>query len=378
MSGIYQEPGNIAGLDNEEVSIHQEQFKARQGFLAPITLNELLAMEIPPMTWALPNTLPIPGLVAISSKPGVGKTNLITWILWQIGKGIPVFRTLEGDNLGFLTQPENYEPIKSLMVQEETSELIIQNRVKGFKGTPPGEMINFMFFKGFKLSSPADVQALKNILIEKKIKVVVLDPFSSVLGVESENDNAEVSKIMDVMRALVTELVIGIYFLHHPAKGEDDVINLRGAGDILGKVDVHITLDVVSSEQRDVLKVSYEKLRIADSRHVSNFKVQMVGNTDMGDFEFIYAGKEGGKKEKTDHARRDILAALLGAQKAGDQKTRTQLFKDSPELKNNDKYRGAFDKAVEDGLIKKAFGSETLVLTANGEKWLKENDPLFK
>jgi hypothetical protein len=55
---------------------------------------------------------------------------------------------------------------------------------------------------------------------------------------------------------------------------------------------------VVNPEQRDVLKLSYEKLRIADSRFVSNFKVQMVGNTDMGDFEFIYAGKSNPEKKK--------------------------------------------------------------------------------
>jgi RecA-family ATPase len=78
-------------------------------------------------------------------------------------------------------------------------------------------MLQHMFFKNFKLSSQTDVALLKDYLKTNEIKLLVLDPFSSVLGASNENDNAEVSKIMDVMRELINELNIGIIFLHHPA-----------------------------------------------------------------------------------------------------------------------------------------------------------------
>lgn len=346
--------------------------EARRKELIPITTDELLAMEIPAIEWVIPNTIPIPGLVALSSKPGIGKTNLITWICWQAAQGLPTFRALEGDDLGFLKQ-DNYEPIKALIIQEETSELIMQNRIKGFKGRSPGDMLQHMFFKNFKLSSPTDVSLVNEYIRMNNIKLLVLDPFSSVLGAGNENDNAEVSKIMDVMRELINELNIGIVFLHHPAKGEDDdEINLRGAGDILGKVDVHITLAVANQDQRDLLKLSYEKLRIADSRNVSNFKVQMVGNTDMGDFEFIYAGKAE-KKDKKDGFNKvlyQLLSCLLNSRP--ENYTTLELLKKTS-LQNSKEAPKELAYASDKGLVKKAFGSDGIVLTPAGEKWLEDN-----
>jgi hypothetical protein len=99
-------------LSEMEVAI-----ESRRKELVPITTDELLAMEIPAIQWVIPNTIPIPGLVALSSKPGVGKTNLVTWICWQASQGLPAFRALDGDDLGFLKQ-ENHEPIKTLIIQE--------------------------------------------------------------------------------------------------------------------------------------------------------------------------------------------------------------------------------------------------------------------
>lgn len=351
----------------------EASLEARRKELVPITTDELLAMEIPAIEWVIPNTIPIPGLVALSSKPGIGKTNLITWICWQAAQGLPTFRALEGDDLGFLKQ-DNYEPIKALIIQEETSELIMQNRIKGFKGKSPGDMLQHMFFKNFKLSSPIDVGLVNEYIRMNNIKLLVLDPFSSVLGAGNENDNAEVSKIMDVMRELINELNIGIVFLHHPAKGEDDdEINLRGAGDILGKVDVHITLAVANQDQRDLLKLSYEKLRIADSRNVSNFKVQMVGNTDMGDFEFIYAGKENPNdpsKKPFDKETYSLLTKLLELRP--ENPTTLELLKKC-NLQNSKAAPVALKKASDKGFVKKAFGTEKIVLTSDGEKWLKDS-----
>lgn len=375
MNPIGDVSGARASATQFALSEMEVAIESRRKELVPITTDELLAMEIPAIQWVIPNTIPIPGLVALSSKPGVGKTNLVTWICWQASQGLPAFRALDGDDLGFLKQ-ENHEPIKTLIIQEETSELIMQNRIKGFKGKSPGNMLQHMFFKNFKLSSQTDVALLKDYLKANEIKLLVLDPFSSVLGASNENDNAEVSKIMDVMRELINELNIGIIFLHHPAKGEEDgEINLRGAGDILGKVDVHITLEVVNPEHRDVLKLSYEKLRIADSRNVSNFKVQMVGNTDMGDFEFIYAGKTGSddKKNGFNKVLYQLISTLIELRP--NNPTTIELLKKS-NLQNSKEAPKEMARASEQGLMKKAFKSEGIVLTTEGEKWYQDNSPV--
>lgn len=375
MNPIGDVSGARASATQFALSEMEVAIESRRKELVPITTDELLAMEIPAIQWVIPNTIPIPGLVALSSKPGVGKTNLVTWICWQASQGLPAFRALDGDDLGFLKQ-ENHEPIKTLIIQEETSELIMQNRIKGFKGKSPGNMLQHMFFKNFKLSSQTDVALLKDYLKANEIKLLVLDPFSSVLGASNENDNAEVSKIMDVMRELINELNIGIIFLHHPAKGEEDgEINLRGAGDILGKVDVHITLEVVNPEHRDVLKLSYEKLRIADSRFVSNFKVQMVGNTDMGDFEFIYAGKTGSddKKNGFNKVLYQLISTLIELRP--NNPTTIELLKKS-NLQNSKEAPKEMARASEQGLMKKAFKSEGIVLTTEGEKWYQDNSPV--
>jgi hypothetical protein len=373
MNAIGDVSGAKASATQFALSEMEVAIESRRKELVPITTDELLAMEIPAIQWVIPNTIPIPGLVALSSKPGVGKTNLVTWICWQASQGLPAFRALDGDDLGFLKQ-ENHEPIKTLIIQEETSELIMQNRIKGFKGKSPGNMLQHMFFKNFKLSSQTDVALLKDYLKTNEIKLLVLDPFSSVLGASNENDNAEVSKIMDVMRELINELNIGIIFLHHPAKGEEDgEINLRGAGDILGKVDVHITLEVVNPEQRDVLKLSYEKLRIADSRFVSNFKVQMVGNTDMGDFEFIYAGKSNPEKKKDvkiDGWKRRIIEHFMEIKP--ENPSRSTVAKALNARSTTPGFDKAFDELLDEELIKKTPLDLTKhSLTSKGEASFK-------
>ncbi len=377
MSNPFNEPGNFQASDEYD----QKHLDALIGDAdGDITWNEdLLNEEIPVTRFAIPNTIPIPGLTAISSPPNVGKTFLGLWLAHQISAGRPVFRALEGEDLSFLKQEGDIKPLKVLYIQEEMGRGSVQGRMKSFKDGTSEKHFAHMILKRFKLTDPVWQGKIKKLLETHKFDVVIFDPLSSVLGVKNENDNSEVSAALDYLRDLSNEFEFGGIIIHHPAKGEDGTFGLRGAGDILGKVDVHLRLSTPDKEHRDVILLTYEKLRDVSFSSVHNFKIQRVGESFLGTTEFVYAGKEDVvDKDAGSQPKRLIYTVLYEAKQSGEYLTKKELFEyKRTGIRSTEKNNKEFDHAVKQKHIKKSWQDDKLVLTEAGEKWLLDNEPLL-
>jgi hypothetical protein len=203
------------------------------------SVEDFFLEEYPDPGWHVEGLIPKASLVFFAGVPGSYKTFLALACSFAMREGRNLFdRIATPKSMGNKTEPANI-----LFIEEEMNGGIFQIRMKAMirDGNPVRSNISVSTSSGFKLSKPEDVASLRSLCIERNIKLVFMDPFSSVLGARNESDNSEVSEILDgVRRAIVDDPAVGasVVMIHHPAKnaeGESD--SLRGAGDITGKAD---------------------------------------------------------------------------------------------------------------------------------------------
>lgn len=280
-------------------------------FAAPLSWSELDSLVIPPTEWLYTKFLPFPGLMALSGVPGSYKTFFALWLAMRLSLGKRLFDDfLTTSGVGDIPEPIRQVPV--LFLEEENTIQLIKERVFGFqRGALPTPNMFFAVECGFKVRNPEARDYLLAFIAEHKIKLVVMDPFSSVMGLDNENDNAEVSGVMDILRHEFVKAGVSVLFIHHPSKSAEGGKNLRGAGDILGKVDVHVALEV-SDDDPKLISVSYEKMRVMDSTLLSDFNMRLEADPDGRNMRFRYDGKLIEKfMAERDELRLEILAAFV-------------------------------------------------------------------
>jgi len=220
------------------------------------TFDELYAANLPDPEWFIQNILPKPGLVAITGKPGSYKTWFCQWMIQRLAHKKQLFDRYEEDGCWFKEEPER--PINVFFIEEEMSRRQISKRMKETKTF--GECNNFFWnvSGGFDLQDPAILQELIDFIRANSIDIVVFDPFTTCTKMKDENSNSEARVVMDLIRhnLVDSDLECTVVFIHHPSKGDESAANIRGAGDILGKCDMHF---VVSIEER---RKDYAKIQI--------------------------------------------------------------------------------------------------------------------
>lgn len=278
--------------------------------------SELLRLDIPPMEWVVGMMIPNPGLVVLSGKPGSYKTFFALWLGLRIGAGLPLFAAYEEDYFCDEQAKRIQEKIVTLFIEEENTKQTMKERVQSMRefndlGSP--EMY-CMIDAGFKFKSEAWRAEVLKIVREKGVRLLILDPFSSVMGLENENDNAEVAEVMDIIRKEFVQRGLSVILIHHPSKGDGDGKGVRGAGDILGKCDVHLSLEVENKPEK-LIRVEYQKLRVADSSKVADFKMRLASLNPFGGLAFRYVGQAKARlQEKQDETAKKILVAMEDGQ----------------------------------------------------------------
>jgi hypothetical protein len=202
----------------------------------------------------------------------------------------------------------------------------------------------FQIEKGFRFSDPAWCEAIMGVIRAKGIKVLFLDSLLSCLGIKNENDNAELAAVLDVVRHRFVAEGLSVVFIHHPAKNQEGGNGLRGAGDILGKMDVHICLTKNTEDKRKVA-VSYEKMRVEDESLLSNFEIRLAGDGGIRQLHYRYLGVT---KTKTDEMVGKIRSAMAGI---GEGQTREAVASSvGTDIKNGTFVR-SWDKLKKEGSI---------------------------
>lgn len=334
--------------------IEDEEYKE---FPLPISSEDFMAMDIPKPKWFLNRLVPSTGLVAISGKPESYKTWFVIWMARRAACGLPLFDKKEGDE-SYLVEmaTELTGPAKVLLVEEENAESQMQQRMKLYEGpNTPNLSFYLSINKGFKFSSKSMRDQLIAWIRENGINLIVLDPFSSVMGFENENDNAEVAKMMDIVRhEFIEDLGLCVIFLHHPSKNAEGSKNLRGAGDILGKCDVHISLEVEHKRDK-VIRVTYEKLRIEDRNLISDFRMGMVKNPFGQDLHFSFIEEA---QPKDDEVQSNLKEKILKNMTPEEIYLKQDLSDMSGAGRNSKDFNRVLESLVSDGLINVVTGKQ--------------------
>lgn len=317
---------------------------AQGGLPEPLSLDELEAMELPGTQWAMNRIIPYPGLVAVSGRPGSYKTFFCLWLALRIAEGLPLFEEPEAKDITPLTGP-----VPVLFIEEENTVRLVRERMLGFKrGT--AVPLHFYIDQGFKMMDPSWREKVLAFVAERGIRVIFMDPFSSVMGLKDENSNAEVAAVMDVVRKEFIKRDVSIVFIHHPSKGDEGGKSLRGAGDILGKCDVHLSLENEKADRRTV-RVSYEKMRVADEATMRNFKMRIEGDPAMRDTRFAYLGEA--KPEFQEERDKLVDEARKALPTMGEEFTRKELAEACDTSPSADRFTAAWGDLLKSGEVVK-------------------------
>lgn len=314
----------------------------------PISGDVLETLDLPDTQWIQGTLLPYPGLVAISGTPGSYKTYFALWMALRASGGMPLFDTEE--DVGCL---EGMGVVPTLFIEEENTLRMLRSRFMQF---PKIDAKNIHFFvdQGFKMKEERWIKHILGIVDRLGIKLIFMDPFSSVMGLENENDNAEVSVVMDIIRKEFLARDITIVFIHHSSKNANGLPSLRGAGDILGKVDVHIAMDIASKEER-LINVKYAKMRLIDNSGLKDFQIKLTGTKGLRDWRFEYAGE---KREEFVEAREGLQGKIERVFEDGKVRQRKEVADEIGESNTGQKFRAVWDSMIEGGLLKKVGKGE--------------------
>jgi len=308
-------------------------------FPEPLAIDKFYGMSFPKQEWIFDRVIPKDGLIALSGAPGSYKSFFALWMALQAGMGKPLFNAEQ--IIG-----NNQSELKTLFIEEENTLRLMHQRIRVLKN---GKSRN-VFFKiddGFKMQ---DDEARANVIqfcMFNGISLVILDPFSSVMGLRDENNNAEVSVIMDIIRKTFVAQGISVMFIHHPAKNAEGGKNLRGAGDILGKCDVHLSMEK-DEQDKKLITISYEKMRLISEDDVWDFKVKFSGDEILG-HEFVYLDEA---KPKYQEERDQLQNSLLEFMQEGVEYTRGEVAENTGNGSNGQKFRNVWAEMLKKGLIK--------------------------
>lgn len=191
----------------------------------------------------LPRILPRGGRLLLGGDTGIGKSFVALNFQKALCTGTPLFGQAEWKcRVG-----------RSLYIEAEIGNLLAERMQIVFKDHMEALKGNLVMSQpeGFSLSHPWCIDWLKRIVVERKIDVLILDPFKD-LHFGEENSNTEVSKILQKLRE-VQLLGTALVILHHysqPPQGQwaqqyDPLSyhNFRGATVLRGAVDTILTLN---------------------------------------------------------------------------------------------------------------------------------------
>ena len=288
--------------------------------------------------------IPHPGLVAISGQPGAHKTFFAMWLAMRIADGKSLFDESDEAFFAQTTAPENPPQANVLFIEEENTAQLVKSRYHDLKPMDDGSHIMFLIEEGFKFTDSSWCDEIKSIIRARQISVLILDSFVSCMGIKNENDNAEIAAVLDIVRHEFVKQGLTVIFIHHPSKSNEGGKNLRGAGDILGKMDVHLCLTKDEEDKRKV-KVSYEKMRVADETTVSDFEIRLIGENDLRTLHYKYIGAARTKKDKMADSILEQMKTLE------DGCTREDMADYMNTGKSDGSFRRAWDRLKNDNLI---------------------------
>lgn len=185
-------------------------------------LESLFLEPEEPIRWIVDKILGAGGISLLAAKPKAGKTTLCTQLALAVSKGEE-----------FLGRGTIKGRVLHLAVEEKKSELIRRYKDQGATGKED-------IFVHVAASPKDAIDLLRDIIVQYKPSLLIVDTLFRVVSIENGNDYAEVTSALEPIQRLARELNVHIMLVHHLGKNERE-----GSDGVLGSSAISASVDNV-------------------------------------------------------------------------------------------------------------------------------------
>jgi KaiC/GvpD/RAD55 family RecA-like ATPase len=259
---LYQAPQTVTTVDVETGEVTEKAKMVATG------IESLDLDNIAPREFLYDTMIGRKYVTMLVAPPGAGKSIFTMQIALSAAAGIEWGRWKPNGDGGLNVWLYNNEEgedelrrrIKAIMLHNEISKLDLQGKLYVDSGeTNP---ISIAKVDGNNVIHTPQYDALLQEVIDRKIDVLIVDPFAETHGV-SENSNEQIKDVVRLYRNIAFKANCAILLVHHTRKGASegagDADTARGGGAQIGVVRRMFTLSTMTPKEAEKMDVPPEK-----------------------------------------------------------------------------------------------------------------------
>jgi RecA-family ATPase len=289
---------SITNKERERLSklSNQKESVTDVNFAPAMTHAELIAREFPPARYTIEPFFEQGTMNMLSAPPNTWKSWLFFYFALHIARGTLVFDKFTTDKSGVI------------IVNEEDSARLVQDRLKNLQITEPGLQIYYRIAQGAKMTK-IFVQNLIREAKEKNVGVIMFDSLRAVHEAD-ENDSTAMQGVMDLFKMIARENITVLFTHHHRKKQgfakNDDADATRGSSAINAAISGHISLEEAQNEDGTYLIVRHLKSKVGEKLEPFDIAIRK----HEGTVSFHYVGDHKAKEKALTETKKRILAEL--------------------------------------------------------------------
>lgn len=237
----------------------------------PIWHEELKNMKLEEPSYMIDHLISKGGINAISGVPESHKSFITLEMAKCISQGVP-----------FLGKFET-ERGKVLLIDKENGKGRILSRLNNL--TDEVLELCIVAESDLKIDQKGAPEGVIRFCDSFNIGTVILDSLSSMHSAE-ENSNSQMAEVFTGLIKLANK-GLTVIFIHHEPKSSGrnpEYASLRGAGDILAKCDIHLSLRHPKDDSNTIL---VKQLKNRDAERIPEFKIAVYQEEGKTRFEYI-------------------------------------------------------------------------------------------
>lgn len=186
-----------------------------------------LDVVMEPATWLWAGRIPKGHITIIDGDPGVGKSTLLLDIAARATRGVPMPAASNA-----------HEPVNILVMSTEDA---LATTIKPRLQAADADMARVSFFNAIlddqdhevPLTIPDDIEALRGVIQDKDIELIVIDPLVAFFGKDTDSNNdKDVRRALRPLFSLLQDTGTTAICLRHLTKDRSRAAMYRGGGSI--------------------------------------------------------------------------------------------------------------------------------------------------
>lgn len=242
----------------------------------------------PLIEWIIDNLLSTGSVSLIVGEPGSKKTWAILYMAVCVALGVPWlnFCTVQG---------------ATLIIDEDNGERKLSGRINKIltaHQAPESTPLYYVSLAAFDFGNTNDINELFSLIVEKNVRLVIIDTLAGIMPGRDENSVKDVQPIFMALRRIAERTGTAIVLIHHTNK----VGGYRGSSALKAAVD--LMLIVSSKPESQNIDFKTEKARDTEPVHFSG-----VANF-MPDKFWLISSPTSGKAQSFNKGQRYVLRYL--------------------------------------------------------------------